>query len=121
MLGGFPSYILKKYIELLIIENYTVVLCEQVTPPPKPKREITEIISPATYIENQISISNNFLMAIYFSLVTSRSKNSFITASISWVDINTNKTVDINNRCCIPYIFTGFLLTCVIISYLKKR
>ena len=39
MLGGFPSYILKKYIELLIIENYTVVLCEQVTPPPKPKRE----------------------------------------------------------------------------------
>ena len=44
----------------------------------------------ATYIENQIS--NNFLMAIYFSLVTSRSKNSFITASISWVDINTNKT-----------------------------
>ena len=90
MLGGFPSYILKKYIELLIIENYTVVLCEQVTPPPKPKREITEIISPATYIENQIS--NNFLMAIYFSLVTSRSKNSFITASISWVDINTNKT-----------------------------
>ena len=36
-------------------------------------------------------------------------------------DINTNKTVDINNRCCIPYIFTGFLLTCVIISYLKKR
>ena len=64
LLAGFPSYILKKYIDILITENYTIVLCEQTSPPPKPKREITEIISPATYIDTQQTVNNNFLMAV---------------------------------------------------------
>ena len=92
LLAGFPSYILKKYVDILVDQNYTVVLCEQVTPPPKPKREITEIISPATYIDVQQNSNNNFLMSLYFSTGSTKNKNTFITASISWIDINTNKT-----------------------------
>jgi DNA mismatch repair protein MutS len=92
LLAGFPSYILKKYIDILINENYTVVLCEQTTPPPKPKREITEIISPATYIDIQQTSNNNFLMSVYFSVGVTKNKDRFITASLSWVDINTNKS-----------------------------
>jgi len=92
LLAGFPSYILKKYIDILVNENYTIVLCEQTTPPPKPKREITEIISPATYIDIQQTSNNNFLMSIYFSIGVTKNKDKFITSSLSWVDINTNKS-----------------------------
>ena len=92
LLAGFPSYILNKYVDILINENYTVVKCEQVTPPPKPKREITEIISPSLYIDNQSSVNNNFLMSIYFSSGMNKNRDSFLVASLSWVDINTNKS-----------------------------
>ena len=67
-LMGFPIYTLQKFIDILINSQYTIVLIEQTTPPPKPKREITQIISPSTYSEFQkIPGQNNYLMTIYFS------------------------------------------------------
>ena len=50
-MAGFPEFSLTKYIQLLVDYKYIVVLIEQTTPPPHPKREVTEIFSPSTYIE----------------------------------------------------------------------
>ena len=49
---GFPVYVVHNFIEKLCNLNFTVVLIDQVTPPPKPKRDVVGIYSPATYIEN---------------------------------------------------------------------
>ena len=50
---GFPTSVKDSFIEKLCNLNLTVVLIEQTSEPPKPKREITGIFSPATFIESQ--------------------------------------------------------------------
>ena len=56
---GFPIYVVHNFIEKLCNLNFTVVLIDQVTKPPKPKREVVGIYSPATYIENNKSYSES--------------------------------------------------------------
>jgi DNA mismatch repair protein MutS len=64
---GFNYSASSKFIKLLIDAGYTTVLIEQVSPPPQPKREVTNIFSPSTYIDN-ISIENKYLMVLYFEI-----------------------------------------------------
>ena len=47
---GFPTHTTYNYIDKLIDLNYTVILIDQTTDPPNPKREVTNIYSPATHI-----------------------------------------------------------------------
>ena len=47
-MAGIPLYVLDKYVDILYENGYTIVLVEQVTPPPEPKREVTRILSPGT-------------------------------------------------------------------------
>jgi DNA mismatch repair protein MutS len=89
-MAGFPLYIINKYVDILVNNNYTVVIIEQVTPPPKPKREITKIISPSTNIDNN-DVNNNFLLSIYFTTIKINN-NEIIVASISYIDIQTNES-----------------------------
>jgi DNA mismatch repair protein MutS len=72
LMAGFPSHSLKKFIDMLLLENYTIILIEQITPPPNPKRDVTQIISPATYLD-EVSI-NNYLLCLYVSLGFDRFK-----------------------------------------------
>lgn len=89
-MAGFPLYVIDKYINILTENGYTIVLIEQTTLPPNPKREITKIISPGTNTEI-IESDNNFLTCIYFT-VGNNSINKFITCSLSYIDINTNES-----------------------------
>jgi DNA mismatch repair protein MutS len=89
-MAGFPLYIVNKYVQILTENNYTVVIIEQVTPPPKPKREVTKIISPSINIESNES-SNNFLLSIYFTNIN-LNNNNFIVASLSYIDVITNES-----------------------------
>ncbi len=50
LMAGFPIHAYQKQAQILVNANYTVVIIRQVTPPPNPKRDVTEIISPSTYI-----------------------------------------------------------------------
>jgi len=89
---GFPLYTLHKFVEILVSNQYTVVVIEQVTPPPKPRREITQIISPSTYTEfNKVAGQNNYLMTVLFSFAQDKFRNTFINTTISWVDVSTNE------------------------------
>ena len=58
LMAGFNPVYIDKYAPLLVENGYTVVLVEQVTPPPKPKRAITRIISPSTYLDD-INLGNS--------------------------------------------------------------
>jgi len=64
---GFNCSATSKFLKLLIDNNYTVVTVDQTTPPPKPKREVTNIFSPSTYIDN-ITTENKYLMVLYFEI-----------------------------------------------------
>ena len=50
--AGVPSFGIKKYTDLLLNNNYTVVIVGQITSPPNPERGVTEILSPGTCIDN---------------------------------------------------------------------
>lgn len=66
-LAGFPLASLKKYLNVLLNNNFTVVLVEQTSEPPNPKREITNIYSPSTYIENLNDPYSNIIISLYIS------------------------------------------------------
>src|SRR5665647_2986 len=44
-MAGVPTHALLKYINILMTHGWTVIIIDQVTPPPKPKREVTGIYS----------------------------------------------------------------------------
>ena len=72
-MAGFPTMYLSKNIDILIKDyDFTVVLVEQVTKPPNPKREVTKILSPGTYISenaNTAELSASTILSIYIESV----------------------------------------------------
>ena len=86
LMCGFPLYVLNKYIQLILQNNYTIILIEQVTEPPEPKRKITEIISPSTNI-NLNSKKSNYILVLYYELI-----NELLVVGISGVDLSTGRS-----------------------------
>lgn len=91
-MAGFPSHSLKKFISILLSNNYTIVMVTQTTPPPNPKRAVTEILSPGTCLDVNYTESNN-LMIIYFE-ENEKYKNTGCDISIgcSIIDLSTGKS-----------------------------
>jgi DNA mismatch repair protein MutS len=83
---GFPLYVLNKYIQLILQNNYTIVLIEQVTEPPEPQRKITEILSPATNI-NINSKKSNYIMVLYYEEI-----QDILIVGITGVDLTTGRS-----------------------------
>lgn len=91
-MAGFPSHSLKKFIKILTDNNYTIVLIEQVTPPPNPHRKVTDIISPGTNLENFQDFENNNLMTIYIEEnEVYRTKETIVSCGCSIIDLTTGK------------------------------
>jgi DNA mismatch repair protein MutS len=85
---GFPLNALEKYIKILIENCYTVILLEQVTPSPKPKREITHIYSPSTYINELIKPDSNYLLTIMIE-ETKYKNNKIYIGGLSLIEPST--------------------------------
>ncbi|ORX78500.1 hypothetical protein K493DRAFT_362925 [Basidiobolus meristosporus CBS 931.73] len=67
LLVGFPCVALKKYIPLLLEHNYTLVIIDQKGSPPNITREVTNIISPSTYVDvDEPLVSRNYLVLLFF-------------------------------------------------------
>ena len=60
---GFPIHVTSSYVDKLIDMNYTVVLIDQVTEAPNPRREVVGIYSPATRIEKKTT-NPSYLVSI---------------------------------------------------------
>ena len=71
-LAGFPYHALDNYLDKLVKAGLKVAICEQVEDPKKAvgivKREVTEIITPGTIIDNQLlsDSANVFLASLYY-------------------------------------------------------
>jgi DNA mismatch repair protein MutS len=88
---GFPIYVVHNFIDKLCNLNFTVVLINQVTSPPKPKREVVGIYSPATYIENNKSYSeskSSHLTSIVIDYIK-KNDNINLVVGISCYDLST--------------------------------
>jgi DNA mismatch repair protein MutS len=86
LMAGFPCHSLNKFTTILLNNNYTIVLIEQVTEPPNPKREIREILSPG----HNLNISNkkhNYMIVLYYEYIS-----QFAIAGIAGIDLTTGKT-----------------------------
>lgn len=84
---GFPNHSLGKYVDLLISEGYLIVIVSQTTTPPRPKRQITQIITPSTY-QNNHSSSANFLVSVIIDSTKNIKGDETVEIGISAVEIS---------------------------------
>ena len=101
LMAGFPSISLKRFLKILIDANYTVILVEQITPPPNPKRDVTKIYSPGTYIE-ELTEKNNIttnIISIYLEESACHKTNiNLFLLGMSCIDLTTGKTIVYQNN-----------------------
>jgi DNA mismatch repair protein MutS len=87
---GFPSFSTYSWIDKLIDLNYTIVLIDQTTEPPNPKREVTNIFSPATHIDKKTNKSN-FLMCLVLDKIKDKTNNYQLYIGLSAYDLSTGE------------------------------
>ena len=82
LMAGFPLYVINKFQNILLQNNYTIIMIEQVSEPPNPERKVTEILSPGMNININSKKSNN-LMVIYYEKI-----NQLYVVGVSIIDIS---------------------------------
>ena len=93
LMAGFPSQSMKRFLQVLVSNNYTVVLIEQTTPPPNPTREITKIISPGTYIDEVKNNDANYIVSVLISEGKCYKTNmTQYSIGLSSIDLTTGKS-----------------------------
>jgi len=88
LMAGVPSLAVDRYVSILLDHNYTVVIVDQVTPPPKPKREVTHIYSPGTNI-TKTTPDTNFILSIYIE----QEAPGLYSIGLSVCDITTGESI----------------------------
>lgn len=92
LMCGFPSYVLKKYLELLLDNNYTVIIINQ-DDYDKKCREITNIYTAGTYINNDTKIeTNNIISIVIQSGTCMKTHNKYFICGMSIIDLTTGKS-----------------------------
>ena len=91
LMTGINIYTKDKYIQILLDANFTVVLMEQVTEPPEPKREVTQIYSPGTSIDYSNKNSTTNTMCIYIEPDKTDPRRRFKNIGLSVIDFTTGK------------------------------
>jgi len=89
---GFPSIAKQKYLEKLVRNGYTVVVVDQVTNPPKPKREVTGIYTAGTYINKSFSSDSNNLMHLYIVDEKIAGDKILLAIGMSVIDLSTGES-----------------------------
>ena len=92
-LVGFPMVATDKFISLLIKNGYTLIMVDQVTPPPEPQRKVTNIYSPSTYIGSTSTIDNNYAVFLYFEYEQQKANHNLLCTGMSAIDITTGNVL----------------------------
>lgn len=88
-MAGFPSISLSKFLPILLENNYTVVVIDQVSGPPNVKRKVTGVYSPSVYPIDLIYKESSKLCGIY---IDKSNQKQWIYCYCT-IDINTNEIV----------------------------
>jgi DNA mismatch repair protein MutS len=93
LMAGFPLVALDKFVNILMNHGYTVILVEQITQPPNPKREITQIFSPGTAINYIQSNDTNNIVCIYVEQEKQLNGKFLPCIGLSSIDLSTGKSI----------------------------
>lgn len=88
---GFQYASLHKFLKLMVDNGFTVVIVDQITPAPNPKRAVTGIYSAGTYINDNDSIDSNNIVCIYIEDEKQMSGNYLTCIGLSSVDLTTGE------------------------------
>lgn len=88
---GFPTISVTKFINILVDNGYTLVIVDQVTPPPHPRREVTGIYSPGTYINGPQKPDHNFITYLFIEENIQKNGKYLLCAGMSAIDVTTGK------------------------------
>lgn len=92
-MAGFPMNALKKFVNILVDNHYTVVVVDQVSASPKPKREVTDIISAGTRSDDIKTFEANNLMVVYLDEFEMwKSTTRAVSIGVSVIDLSTGKS-----------------------------
>jgi DNA mismatch repair protein MutS len=115
-MAGFPTLAIKRHLPVMLNAGWTVVMVEQITPPPHPDRAITAIYSKGTYLDNTEDTNTNYIMSVYLE----EGKDDTLICGWSLIDLSTGYSlvyqVDHGNRS-----FVMEELNRVIVSYRPKE
>lgn len=88
-MAGIPTHSIKRYYNILLKNNYTVVIVSQVSPPPNVKREVTQILSPGCNLSEDVSINDTSLLV---SILIEIDSNNDYFVNVSTFDSNIGET-----------------------------
>ncbi len=92
-MSGFPMVSSTKYFNILIDNGYTTVVIDQTTPPPNPKREVTNIYSPGTYIDGIQKPDTNYIVCLYLEEEVQKAGKNLLCAGMSAIDLTLGKVI----------------------------
>ena len=93
LMAGAPTYCVEKHIKKLLDQNYTIVIIEQIGDDKKDvDRQITNIYSPGTYLEDMNSTKNNYLMSIYIDN-TNLLNGNILEIGVSCIDLSIGQNI----------------------------
>lgn len=90
---GFPLVSASKYINILIENGFTLVVVDQVSPPPNPKRKITGIYSPGTYINGPQTPDYNYICCVFIEELHQKTGKYLMCIGMTAVDVTTGKCI----------------------------
>ena len=95
-MSGAPIVKHQKYCDILLNNNYTVIVVTQISRPPNIDREVTSILSPGTVLDDYNHKKNdNNLMSIYIERSINNHKE-FYSAGISIINVSTGQNMILN-------------------------
>jgi len=62
---GYPLIAHTKYLKILLENNFIVIIADQISPPPNPRRAVTNIYTKTTYIDDINNQDTNNILSIY--------------------------------------------------------
>lgn len=79
LMAGFPTHAMSRFVNILLIAGYTIVLVEQHNVGGKKfKREVSRIMSPGTYIDETFDSSANNIVSVFIDVFGKVGKENYV-------------------------------------------
>ena len=90
---GFPIVATSKFVKKLVDNGYHVIKVDQVTDPPNPKRAITAVYSPGTYVDDIDNTKSRYMLSIYMEEVKQELNNYILCVGLSLIDLTVGTSI----------------------------
>ena len=90
---GFPLVATPKYVQILVNNDFHVIKIDQVTNPPNPKRAVTGIYSPGTYIDDINSHDSKNILSIFIEEIKQLNNSYILYIGLSIVDLSVGNSI----------------------------